>query len=51
MQEHSIMTPHKTRSLHKYYRVNVANKDAIAMPDSNQTSYVWKDYHINLHPQ
>ena len=28
-----------------------ANKDAIAMPDSNQIFYVWKDYHINPHPQ
>ena len=43
------MTLHKTLSLHGYYLVHVANKDAIALPYSNQTFYVWKDYHISLH--
>ena len=51
MQAHSIMTPHNTRSLHGYYRAHVANKDAIAMLDLDQTFYMWKDYHISLHHQ
>ena len=46
-----IMTPQKTLSPHDYYLGHVANKDVIAMPNSNEAFYVWNDYHINLHHQ